>query len=223
MNGISKITDKIISEAKCDADEILRAADAEAEQIMESYRLRAKELRKKADADAEHAAAAIVTRAKSSASMEQRNILLSARVAMVDRAFDKAREELRSLPEEKYLNFLSSLLLSLLRSLRETEQKKIEEYGEDEDLTPAIYEIALSEQDLSLYGKRFMDYVRHRVIGSSYAELFDRVRLSATPAPIDGGLVLLCGDVSVNASLSTLIDQARARLESRVDQTLFRK
>ena len=222
MNGISKITDKIIAEAKRDAEEILHAADTEAAQIMESYRLRAEELCKKADADAERAAAAIVTRAKSSAAMEQRNIVLSARVAMVDRAFDKAHEELRSLPEEKYLDFLSSLLLSLLRSLRESEQKKIEEYGE-EDIAPAIYEIALSEQDLSLYGKRFMDYVRHRVIGSSYAEMFDRVRLSATPAPIDGGLVLLCGDISVNASLSTLIDQARARLEGRVDQTLFRK
>ena len=222
MNGISKITDKILGEAKVDAQEILKGADAEAEKILASYRLRAEELRKKADAEAERSAAAIVTRAKSTAAMEERNILLSSRVETVDRAFDKAREELRALPEEKYLDFLSSLLLSLLRSLRESEKKRMEEDGEEE-ISPATYEIALSEQDLSLYGKRFMDHVRHRVIGSSYAELFDRVRLSASPAPIDGGLMRLWGNVAINASLSTLIEQTRNRLEGHVNQVLFRK
>jgi hypothetical protein len=49
----------------------------------------------------------------------------------------------------------------------------------------------------------------------------DTVRLAEDTAAIDGGLILRCGDISCNCSLTALFAQVRASLEGKVSALLF--
>ena len=221
MTGLSKITDKIIAEANKDAEKILEAADAECKRIEEDYKKKAQKIKESIDERTEREAAAIVSRAKSSAAMEERNVTLSAKSALIDKAFNQARNELRSLPEEKYLDFLTSMLVSVLLRQLEDERISREVYGEEDAPAPEKYEILLSERDMARCGSKLIESLRRRLVGKPQADVISKVVLSDTPVQIDGGLILRCGSVEINSSLSMLFEQLRPSLEVRVSRILF--
>lgn len=219
MTGLSKITDKIMAEAQADARAILAEADREVQQITLRYQQEAAAIRERLNSAAEREAAGMVSRAKSGAAMTERNTMLDARSALIDRAFERARTEIRNLPEDKYLDLLVSFLLSILKRMREEEKVNRELYGEEDAPAAAYYEVLLCESDLEKYRGTFMDAVRRRLIGN--AELGEKLRLGTTPVEIDGGFILRCGDIEINASLSMLIAGVRATHEVRVSHILF--
>lgn len=221
MTGLSKITDKILAEAQAEAAAIKKQAEAEAAQIMASYQKKAGELRRAAGSAAEREAAGIVSRAKSGAALAERNAMLQARADLVDRAFRRAHDEIRQLSEDKYLEFLTSLLLAILKRVREEERISREVYGEEDAPATEVYEILLCASDLEKYRKSLPEALRRRLIGNANADLAEKLHLSPKAADIDGGLILRCGDIEINASLSMLIDSVRATHEVRVSHILF--
>ncbi|MBQ8140314.1 MAG: V-type ATP synthase subunit E [Clostridia bacterium] len=221
MTGLSKITDKIIAEANKDAQEILASADAECKRIAEEYKLKAQKIKADIEDKTEREAAAVISRAKSSAAMEQRNAALSAKSDLIDKAFNQARNELRSLPEDKYLDFLTSMLVSILLKQLEDEKTSRELYGDEDAPVIDRYEVFLSERDLARCGSKLIESLRRRLVGKSQADIVSKVYLSPVPAQIDGGLILRCGSVEINGSLSMLFEQLRPSLEVRVSRILF--
>ena len=221
MTGLSKITDKILAEAMEDARLIRKNADAEAAEITARYQEKARELRRTQGSIAEKEAAGIVSRAKSGAAMAERNAMLQARADLVDRAFAQARQELRELSDEKYLDFLTSLLLAILKRLREEERISRELYGEEDAPEVDRYEILLCQADLEKYRQTLPEALRRRLIGNVNADLAEKLYLSATTADIDGGLILRYGDIEINASIAMLVDSVRATHEVRVSHILF--
>lgn len=221
MTGLSKITDKIIAEAKKDAAEILAAADAECEAISADYKSRAEKIKADIEQRAEREAAAIISRAKSSAAMNGRNIALGARSDLIDKAFKDARRELEYLPDEKYLDLLTSMLISVLTKQSEDERISREIYGEEDAPVSDIYEVMLNERDLARYGSTLLDNLRRRIVGNSCADIVSKLRVSSTPVKIDGGLILRSGDIEINSSISMIFEQIRPKVEARVSRILF--
>lgn len=219
MTGLSKITDRIMADAQADARAILAEADEEVKAIALRYQQQAAAIREKLDAAAEREAAGMVSRAKSGAAMAERNTVLDARSTLIDRAFERARNEIRNLPADKYLDLIITFLLSILKRMREEEKINRELYGEEDAPAAEHYDVLLCESDLEKYRGTFMDAVRRRLIGN--AELGEKLRLSSTPVDIDGGFILRCGDIEINASLSMLIAGVRATHEVRVSHILF--
>ena len=130
MTGVDKITAKIISDAESDARARLAQAEAECEKIRADYESRAAELRDAITATAEHEAEEFVSRAKSSAAVEKRNILLNARSEMIDTAFDTALSEIRAWDDAKYRELLVGLVASAVVGQIKAEQAELESYGE---------------------------------------------------------------------------------------------
>ncbi len=221
MTGLNKITDKIIAEARADAEQILSAADAECKKIAADYKARAEKIKKEIDERAEREAAAIISRAKSSAAMDGRNIALGAKGDLIDKAFKDAKREIEYLPDEKYLDFLTSMLISVIIRQAEDERISREVYGEEEAQRAEVYEILLSERDLAKHGGALLDNLRRRFVGNHCTDIVSKLRVSKTPAKIDGGLILRCGDVEINSSLSMIFEQIRPKLSARVSQILF--
>lgn len=223
MTGLSKITDKIIAEANADASRIRAEADAECRRIADEYKRRAEKIKRDIEEACEAEAAAIVSRAKSSAAMEQRNAALAAQSALVDKAFESAKKEILYLPDDKYLDFLTSMLVTVLMRQSEDERISREIYGEEDAPCAEAYEILLSERDLSKHGKALMENLRRRLVGKANADMLAKTKLSSRTAKIDGGLILKAGSIEINSSISMLFEQLRPTMEARVSHILFDK
>ena len=216
MTGLSKITEKILGEARRDAEQKLLEADAECARISAEYAEKASRLRADSDAAARREAQEILSRARSGEAMTSRDTVLKAKGKLVDMAFEKAREEILALDGERYLELLTSMLVSASRAKTEDERLR-REYGDDGD-EPNITEclVCLSARDLEKYGKALVAKASERLSDSP-----DTLLLCDTPANIDGGLIFRYGNIEINCSLFTVIGQLRPTLEARVSKRLF--
>ena len=221
MTGLSKITDKIIAEANKDAERVLSAADEECRRIAGEYKQKAEQIKREIEERAERDAVAVITRARSTAAVEQRDLSLSAKAALIDKAFETAKKELGYLPDDKYLDFLTSILASILTKQIEDEKISHSVYGEEDAPVIEAYEVLLSKKDLDKHGKNLLESLRRRLIGKCDNDVLSKVRICPTPVNIDGGLILRCGSLEINGSLSMLFRQARPSMEARVSRILF--
>ena len=218
MTGLSKITDKILAEARADAAKTLAEADARCSEISGEYARRGAEIRKRIETEARANAAEIVSRAKSSEAMIRRNQQLEARSRQIDRAFELAKREMLNLSDDRYLEMLLMLLGSALKRQLEDEASSLALYGEAEEAPVERYEVLLNEHDRERLGGRLMEEFGKR-FGSSLP--VDRVVLAEGTVAIDGGLVLRCGSMEINCSVKALVEEIRPELEAKVSRKLF--
>ena len=207
MTGLSKITDKILAEARADAAATIAQAKTRSDEISRAAKLRAAELRAAVDENAKREAAEIVSRAKSGEAMLRRNTLLAEKSAMIDEVFAMAHKELLSLSDEKYLELLGAIASLVLGQLRSDEKMNEELYGEE--ASKDAYEVLLNTRDADRCGKEL------KAALPAYASL------SEETVAIDGGLVIRHGKIEVNCSLAKLIEQVRPSMEAKIAHTLF--
>ena len=110
MNGIDKITQRIGADTQAEIDRILADAAAQAEAAADKFRTQAEAEDRDLLAKSERTAAEREERLVSAAQMEARKTLLTAKQEMVERAYQRALEKLRSLPQEQYVELLAALL-----------------------------------------------------------------------------------------------------------------
>ena len=221
INGLNKITDKILSEAQAKADKILADAQAECDRINAEYAERAEKIRSEISGEAEKGGMEYVARIRSTAATNKRNLLLQTQSDLIDGVFAGVLEQTRNLELQKYNEILVGLLSAALLEQLESEETSRNLYGEEEALAPEFYEVMLSQRDRDRSGKAVIEGVQKHLAGKVSAEKLARLKLSAQTANIDGGLVLRCGSVESNCSLSILFAQLRESLESEVARTLF--
>ena len=216
MTGLSKITDKILAEARADANAKLAEAEERCRQIARDADEVSAERCAKIDEATKREAAEIVTRAKSGDAMVYRNTVLEARSALIDEAFEAAHKEILNLSAERTLEMLTMLLSSALRQISEDEKTSRELYGESEIPAAEQYEILLNQRDLDRCGKALLREAKQRL-----GQVADKLVLSEEPVFIDGGLIVRCGDIEINCSLGAMFSEIRPRLEAKVSRTLF--
>ena len=101
MKGIETIVSRILGDAEISAGEIAAAAEAQAGQIAEEAEIKAKELYDRGMKVANTEAENVLLRGKSITDLEGRKVLLGARQAVVDEAFQKAEQKLENLRGDK--------------------------------------------------------------------------------------------------------------------------
>ena len=221
INGLNKITDKILSEAQAKADKILADAQAECDRINAEYAERAEKIRTEISSEAEKGGMEYVARIRSTAATSKRNLLLQTKSDLIDGVFASVLEQTRTLELEKYNEILIGLLSAALLEQIESEEVSRTLYGEEEALAPESYEVILNQRDRDRCGKGLMEGVRKHLIGKVSTEKLACLTLSSQTASIDGGLILRCGNVESNCSFSILFAQLRESLEAEVAHALF--
>ncbi|MBQ9150856.1 MAG: hypothetical protein IJX72_01295, partial [Clostridia bacterium] len=98
MTGIEKVTGKILADARADADAILQKANETCATVQAEYDARTKTEQDKLEDQANRECEALITRAKSSAAMAKRNVVLESRAALIAEAYATAEKEIRELP-----------------------------------------------------------------------------------------------------------------------------
>lgn len=222
MTGLSKITDKILDDARRYAAAKLADADAECKRISDEYAEKAKNITAAANAEAKNEAAQIALRTRASEKTLQKNIMLELRSEMIDRAFEIAKKEICELEGNERLEFLTGLLCAALWAEYDAQKQREELYGADEENdVPAVYEVLLPKRDHDKLGEALLENFKRKIVGKDMGDLPSRVVLSADTVEIDGGLVLRAGNVEINNSVEAIFSYLRPKLEAEVARILF--
>lgn len=221
MTGLDKITFRIIAEAEADAKKTLSDAALAASDITAEYAAKSEEIRASLGANAEREAADIISRAKSAAAMDKRNIMLTEKSRLIDGAFAEAKRQILSMPDDKYVELLSSLLAYSLLDQLETERVNRELYKETDLPEIAKYEVILNKTDREKIGRLLIDSVRRILIGKVDRKTIDKLAICESTADIEGGVILKYGDVETNSSIEMMLDTLRETIEPEVCRTLF--
>ncbi len=209
VNGLDKITDKILSDADARAEQILSEGRAAADAITKAAHDRADAVRDAQAKAAEEEGREILARAKAEAAGYRRDLLLSTQRELVDSVFESTYAEVKALPSEQYQTLLVGLLTAAL--LEAAEGK----------LTVAKYELLLNQNDRDRYGNSVIAETQKKAAGKVPAHILDALTLGEKPVNIDGGLVLSMGDIETNCSLRTLFGILKEELEGEVSVALF--
>ena len=111
MNGIDTIIQRLNTDAKAETDALLEKARQEAAAVAARYQAQADKEVADLAARNERLAAEREERLISAAQMEARKTVLAAKQAVMEETYAKALEKLRNLPEARYVEVLTELLL----------------------------------------------------------------------------------------------------------------
>lgn len=221
MNGLEKITDKILAEAGAESQKILAEAEEECARIRATYAEKALAIRLRVADEAEREGIDLVSRSKNGAATQKRNALLRVRGELVDETFDMTLMALRSQSDEKYTEMLTGLLCAAFLEQMEAEITGRTLYGEEDAIAPERYEVLFNSSDRDRYGAAVLAGARLRLAAKVDAEKLEMLTLSDQTVNIDGGLILRCGEVESNCSLSLLFADLRRELEAEVSRAPF--
>ena len=137
MNGIEKITEKILSDGQAEAAAILADAKKEADSIVASYQAEAAEKKQKLAELAEVQAAEQERRIISSAELDARKTILARKQALIAKAFDATKKKITTMDEPSYIDFLCTLAAQSVLDGKE--------------------EVVLSAEDSQKFGQKVVD------------------------------------------------------------------
>lgn len=199
MNGIEKITSRILSEAEAEAAAILEEAEKNAAAVRAEWAEKAEkteaELLEKGEAEIEQK----VQRAGRSARLDAKKAVLALKQEMVGAAYGRALEKILALPRERYAEFLASQAAAAALS------------GREEVILNSADRAAIGDSVLSLANAK----LRERGLPGE-------LTLSKATREMSGGLALKQGAVEVNCTLDSLIELSRSALDAEVAGILFR-
>ena len=190
--------DDILKKIKADAEEAARKIVAEgqaaADVVTSEARERTGVQKKELRARAEQRAQEERNRITTLARLAARRELLEEKQALIDRVFDEAGERIAAMKQAEYREFIGGFLKNTVES------------GDEEVL------IGEGERRLD---QAFLDSV------SKELGLGAGLKLASERRPISGGFILRRGRVETNCALSTILRDAREKLETEVAAILF--
>ena len=224
MNGIDKITQRIGADTQAEIDRILADAAAQAEAAADKFRTQAEAEDRDLLAKSERAAAEREERLVS-AQMEARKTLLTAKQEMVERAYQRALEKLRSLPQEQYVELLAALLARASSTGREEVVFSPEDReGAGKAAVARANELLAKEAAPELpLGDGVVANLLNKVAAgvSAFAQGTAMLAVSEETRDISGGFILKDGRIEVNCTFDALVRAEREQTAGEVAKLLF--
>lgn len=196
MTGLEKITDRILAEAGAQADEIREKAEEEAGAVLREAKESLLRLREEAENREALVKKELETRARSSASLKKRQLILSAKQDIIREQIERAHQSLLEMEPEEYF----SLIEQMVRQFS----------------LPREGEIRFSERDL----KRLPDGFDKR-LEQAAAERGGSLKTGSEPASVDGGFLLDYGGIEENCSFQALLAAKRDECSDQIQKLLF--
>ena len=225
MNGIDKITQRIGADTQAEIDRILADAAVQAEAAADKFRTQAEAEDRDLLAKSERAAAEREERLVSAAQMEARKTLLTAKQEMVERAYQRALEKLRSLPQEQYVELLAALLVRASSTGREEVVFSPEDReGAGKAAVARANELLAKEAAPELpLGDGVVANLLNKVAAgvSAFAQGTAMLAVSEETRDISGGFILKDGRIEVNCTFDALVRAEREQTAGEVAKLLF--
>lgn len=197
MEGIEKITGRILETTDREIQGILERTENELENIKTSFEAICASARQEILDGAEAEGRARAARAERAAALEHKKAVLKTKQDMLDAAYRRAEDALRELDEKRYEGLLCALVLRESRG------------GEA---------LCFNARDRARLGKTVVVEANRRLEEAGRPA---GLTLSQETRDMAGGVVLLDGRVEVNCSFEVLLREERERGALEVSKILF--
>ena len=198
MNGIEKISARILADAEAEAAAIRAQAEEKAAQIRAEYDRKLEDEQQRLTLEAQNEAQKQLERGQGAARMAARRQVLEKKQALVDKAFRTAEQQLLSLPEADYTRLCAQLAAQASVTGSET--------------------LIFSEADRARVGEAATALANELLVKAGRPA---KLTLDSETRPMRGGVVLKNGLVETNCSIGTLVDGLRPELSGKVAGRLF--
>lgn len=197
MSGIDRIYDKIINDAKEQADKRLDEAKQKISVMKKAVKEQLDEKKQEQIELAEKEAENIIKRAVANRNLEGKKQLLSVKQKVISKVFETAHVELMNMPEDDLLKMYKNLIIGSL------------EKGKNE--------IMLNEDDAKAIGQKLIDLLE-KDIDSSF-----RVSLSSHFIQDDKGVIVRNENIYSNSVFSSILKYKKQELETDIMKILFER
>ncbi|KUK13355.1 MAG: hypothetical protein H5T91_05395 [Synergistetes bacterium] len=190
--SLDKIKQKILEDAKREAEKIIKDAEGKKDKILKDAKARAEEIVTKAKLQYDELKKREIENKRILAELEVGKQLLAARRKILDEVFDELRSRLEKLGKEDYCAFFERLL------------KKSVETGKEE--------VVLGKEEKFLDGDFFQEINKKQGWN---------LRVSKHRGGFRRGFILSQGDIEVNLSIDAIIRDVKEKWEDIVVRKLF--
>lgn len=197
MTGLDKILKAIEDEAQVKADAIISDARKQADDILAASKQEGEQQANLIAQKSSNEVKAIISRAESAAALYERKALLEAKQQIIGETISKARATLSELSDEEYTEIILKLL---------------QRYAHN-----STGQILFSEADRKRLPADFESKINSVLSDKPGAALC----LSDRTAKINGGFLLVYGDIEENCSFDALFEAAKEDLQDKVSSFLF--
>jgi V/A-type H+-transporting ATPase subunit E len=197
MSGLEKILKHIESEAASSAKELLEKAKAEADKIVAEAKAEGEQKSAEIYRQAELEAAALLNRNESAARSKEKRMILDAKQKMISAIIESSKKTLVKLPDEKYFDVILKMI----------KRYALEKSGQ----------ILFSDSDLKRLPENFEQAVNNAIADKKGA----KIKISRETRDINGGFILVYGEIEENCSFDALFSDKIEVLEDKVRKVLF--
>lgn len=198
MAGIEELKKRIIDEENENAKKIIADAELEALKILDKASMDSESILKKSKDKAAIDANSLNMRIISKAQLDARNMLLQAKLEMIDIVINKAKLKIYNMDKDSYSTFIEKLLLKNVQS------------GDEE--------IILGDKDKERVDISVIENVNNKLKGINKQGL---LKLSNNSCDIKAGFILKKGDIEINCSIDSIIRMLRDNIEKDLSHILF--
>lgn len=192
--SIENITANILKDANNNAEISLINADKTKNDIIDNAEKEAEALKVLAAEKANKDAESLKSRKVSAAELQGRKMMLSAKQDAIKKSFDVALNKLKSMPEDKYVEFLTNEIAKV-------------PYSQGT--------IILNKKDRENIGEKLVKAVNDKLKAEKFTLSNDTVNSS-------GGFILKSGSVEINSTFETLLDSIKDEITNEVANALFK-
>lgn len=190
--GIEKITTAIVDEAAAECEQILNVANVKCEAIMRELEERIKIETEVAVNGAREEKEKIISRRKSVADIDGKKKILAKKQQLIIKCFDDAVTHILNLPEGEYVEFLVAL-------------------GKNTGFTEGSL----------IFNKEERETIGPKVVSALTAATGGKFELSSETRNFKGGYVLQKGQVFIDNSVESVIQEKKNELTGEVANILF--
>ncbi len=191
MTGLENIINRIELDAKSRADEIAKKAQAEADVILKNAQALADDILADFEERAKTASADIVERGGAADEIEAKRLCLKNKQALILRAVESAKEEIKNASCEDYFEFLSMVL------------KNAAQKG-------TCGKLLLSAEDLSEAAEEFKAVAEESNLTLEQGAVSKR-----------NGFVIVYGSIEINCTIDALFDAKAEEISDCLNELLF--
>lgn len=197
MTGLEKMIKVIEADAQANADKILAEAREESDRIISEAKEEAKQCAAKIAEKPASEIKVIMDRAESGARLVKRQMILDAKQKIINDIIQKAKRKLAGLSDKEYFD----MILQMVRKYAYSQAGVIKLSKADLDRLPKDFEKSL---ELVLKDKENAS-----------------LTVSDESVKIDGGFILVYGDIEENCSFDALFSDAKDELQDKLNAFLF--
>ena len=196
--AIKDIKEKIISDAKIEANKIINNAKNKAKKIREKGVKEARDIKSKVLNKTNQEILFKKGRIITEANLEAKKNILFTKQTIIEEAFNRALEKIINLDDKQYCNFIKKIILDSIEKGDET--------------------IFISLLDKEKISKDFIKEINYELKAKGKK---GNLKLSPSYLEIKGGVVIGSNNIRKNSSLELIFKKAREDLEIKISQRFF--